>query len=166
MTTASGTREVPEPREQVWRALAVLQPYCAVCDVSYVVDGGAGATGQGTHFACVPGRLDGARPPATAPRGEIVEWEPRRLVTTRLTLTPEVWTTRIELADTDAGGTRVTVALTHEPTGGSRLVRRIQRAGMQRLVQATVDGELAKLPAHVAQLSAATGDAGPDAARR
>jgi hypothetical protein len=168
VTTASGIREVPEPRAQVWRALAVLQPYCAVCDVSYVVDGGGegGTAGLGTHFVCVPGRLDGARPPATAPRGEIVEWEPRRLVTTRLTLTPEVWTTRIELADTDTGGTRVTVALTHEPTGGSRLVRRIQRAGMQRLVQGTVDGELAKLPAHVAQVSAATGDAGPDAARR
>jgi uncharacterized protein YndB with AHSA1/START domain len=168
MTTASGTREVPEPQEQVWRALAVLQPYCAVCDVSYVVDGGTdgGTAGLGTHFACVPGRLDGAGAPATAPRGEIVEWEPPRLVTTRLELTPEVWTTRIELDGTDAGGTRVTVTLTHEPTGGSRLVRRIQRAGMQRLVKATVDGELAKLPAHVAQLGAATGDAGPDAARR
>jgi uncharacterized protein YndB with AHSA1/START domain len=171
MTTASGSREVPEPREQVWRALAVLQPYCAVCDVSYVVDGGSGgAAGTGTRFACVPGRLDGARPPATAPQGEIVGWEPPRLVTTRLELTPEVWTTRIELADTGSGGTRVTVTLTHEPTGGSRLVRRIQRAGMQRLVQATVDGELAKLPAHVAQLDASTGEAGPDtrpdAARR
>lgn len=160
MTTASGSREVPEPREQVWRALAVLQPYCAVCDVSYVVDGGvAGAAGPGTRFACVPGRFDGGRAPAAAPQGEIVGWEPPRLVTTRLELTPEVWTTRIELADTDAGGTRVTVTLTHEPKGGSRLVRRVQRAGMQRLVQATVDGELLKLPAHVAQLAAA---AGPD----
>jgi uncharacterized protein YndB with AHSA1/START domain len=160
MTTASGTREVPEPREQVWRALAVLEPYCAVCDVSYVVDGGAkgGTAGLGTHFACVPGRLDGARLPATAPRGEIVEWEPPRLVTTRLELTPEVWTTRIELAEGDGGGTRVTVTLTHEPRGGSRLVHRIQRAGMQRLVRRTVDGELAKLPAHVAQLTAATGE--------
>ena len=167
MTTASGTRDVPEPRERVWRALAVLQPDRAVCDVSYVVDGGGDPAGLGTRFACVPGRLDGAPPPATAPRGEIVEWDPPRLVTTRLALTPEVWTTRIELADTDAGGTRVTVTLTHEPTGsGSRLVRRIQRTGMQRLVRSTVDGELEKLPAHVAQLGAATGDAGPDAARR
>jgi hypothetical protein len=51
----------------------------------------------------------------------------------------------------------VTVTLTHEPRGGSRLVHRVQRAGMQRLVQRTVDGELAKLPAHVAQLAAAPG---------
>jgi hypothetical protein len=137
----------------VWRALAVLEPYCAVCDVSYVVDGGA-AGGAGTRFACVPGRLNGGRPPATAPRGEIVEWEPARLVTTRLELTPEVWTTRIELAPADGGGTRVTVTLTHEPKGGSRLVRRVQRSGMQRLVQRTVDDELAKLPAHIAQLAA------------
>jgi hypothetical protein len=137
----------------VWRALAVLEPYCAVCDVSYVVDGGA-AGGAGTRFACVPGRLDGGRPPATAPRGEIVEWEPTRLVTTRLELTPEVWTTRIELAPADGGGTRVTVTLTHEPKGGSRLVQRVQRGSMQRLVQRTVDDELAKLPAHIAQLAA------------
>jgi hypothetical protein len=143
----------------VWRALAVLEPYCTVCDVSYVVDGGVDAGGGcGTRFACVPGRLDGGRLPETAPRGEIVEWEPSRLVTTRLELTPEVWTTRIELTDAERGGTRVTVTLTHEPRGGSRLVQRIQQAGMRRLVQQTVDGELAKLPAHVAQLTAATGE--------
>jgi hypothetical protein len=53
----------------------------------------------------------------------------------------------------------VTVTLTHEPKGGSRLVQRVQRAGMRRLVQRTVDGELAKLPAHVAQLADA--GAGP-----
>jgi uncharacterized protein YndB with AHSA1/START domain len=162
VTTASGSREVLEPPGTVWRALAVLESYCAVCDVSYVVDGGA-AGGAGTRFACVPGRLDGGGPPATAPRGEIVEWEPTRLVATRLELTPEVWTTRIELAPVDGGGTRVTVTLTHEPTGGSRLVRRVQRAGMQRLVQRTVDGELAKLPAHIAQLG--TGERG-EAGRR
>jgi hypothetical protein len=48
----------------------------------------------------------------------------------------------------------VTVTLTHEPRGGSRLVQRIQRGALQRLVQRTVDGELAKLPAHVAQVGA------------
>jgi uncharacterized protein YndB with AHSA1/START domain len=151
MTTASGTREVPHPREDVWRSLAVLEPYCAVCDVSYVVSGSAG---KGASFVCVPGRLEGRTPSAGAPKGEIVEWEPPRLVTTRLELTPEVWTTRIELADAEGGGTRVTVTLTHEPRGGSRLVQRIQRGALQRLVQRTVDGELAKLPAHVAQVGA------------
>ncbi|RBY93644.1 SRPBCC family protein [Blastococcus sp. TF02-8] len=149
-TTATGSREVPEPPAQVWRALAVLEPYCSVCDVSYVLDGPAGAPGIGTTFVCAPGRLEGS-PAAGAPRGEIVEWEPSRLVTTRLRLTPETWTTRIELAEGAAGGTRVTITLTHEPTTGSRVVRRLQRGALRRLVQRTVDAELAKVPAHVAR---------------
>jgi uncharacterized protein YndB with AHSA1/START domain len=148
MTTASGSREVPHPRQEVWRALAVLEPYCAVCDVSYVVTGSAG---KGATFVCVPGRLDGVAPPATAPKGEIVEWQPPRLVVTRLELTPETWTTRIELEKAGAGATRVTVTVTHEPRGGSRVARWMTRNAMQRLVQRTVDGELAKLPAHITQ---------------
>jgi uncharacterized protein YndB with AHSA1/START domain len=151
MTTASGTREVPHARQQVWRALAVLEPYCAVCDVSYVVEG---RVGKGASFVCVPGRLDGVTPAETAPRGEIVEWDPPRLVESRLELTPEIWTTRIELAEAGEQATRVTVTVTHEPRGGSRLVQRIQRAAMQRLVERTVQGELDKLPAHIAQVAA------------
>jgi hypothetical protein len=149
--SASGRREIAAPPDQVWRALAVLEPYCAVCDVSYVVDA-AGPPGRGTTFVCVPGRLDGDGPPATAPRGEIVEWEPPRLVTTRLTLTPEIWTTRIELA-ASAGGTTVTLTLAHEPRTRGRLGLRGARA-LRRLVRETVDAELDKLPAHVAQLAA------------
>ncbi|MGY1704284.1 SRPBCC domain-containing protein [Geodermatophilus sp. SYSU D00697] len=153
MTTVSGTREVPFDRVRVWRALAVLAPYCTVCDVSYVVDG-AGSPGVGTTFVCVPGRLDdGAQPPAGAPRGEIVEWEPRRAVTTRLELTPETWTTRIELADADSGATRVTITVSHEPRTGGRLARRLQRGAVRQMVQRTVDGELDRLPAHVEVLS-------------
>ena len=76
MTTASGSREVPFPRGRVWQALAVLSPYCAVCDVSYVVSGSPTA-GTGTTFVCVPGRLEGGRAPAAgAPLGESVEWVP------------------------------------------------------------------------------------------
>jgi hypothetical protein len=152
-TSATGVREVPEPRDEVWRALAVLEPYCAVCDVSYVV--GAGEPGVGTTFVCSPGRLDGATPRAGAPQGEIVDWTPPRLVTTRLELTPETWTTRIELADTDSGGTRVTMTITHEPTGGGRVLRRLQRGAVRRLVQRTVDAELDKVPAHVARAAGA-----------
>jgi hypothetical protein len=152
-TSCSGVREVPQPRAEVWRALAVLEPYCAVCDVSYVLGDGAGAPGLGTTFVCAPGRLDGGPPGPGAPQGEIVEWKPRRLVTTRLLLTPETWTTRIELDDTDTGGTRVTMTITHEPTGGSRVVRTLQRGAMRRLVQRTVDAELEKVPAHVARLA-------------
>jgi hypothetical protein len=152
VTTASGSREVPFPRSRVWQALAVLQPYCAVCDVSYVVSGSPTA-GRGTTFVCVPGRLDGGEPAAGAPRGEIVEWAPRTVVATRIELTPETWTTRIELADATAGATRVTITLTHEAKGGNRLVQRVQRGALRRLVQQTVDAELDKLPAHVTQLS-------------
>jgi uncharacterized protein YndB with AHSA1/START domain len=151
MTTASGSRDVPQPRAQVWQALAVLEPYCTVCDVSYVVTG----EGEGTTFVCVPGRLDGRPPAPGSPRGEILAWEPPTLVSTRLQLTPETWTTRIELSDTEDGGTRVAMTVTREPAGGSRLVRRVQRSAMQRLVQRTVDAELDKVPAHVAQVAEA-----------
>jgi hypothetical protein len=152
MTTASGSREVPFPRALVWRALAVLSPYCAVCDVSYVVSGSPTA-GTGTTFVCVPGRLEGRAPGEGAPRGEIVEWVPKKVVATRLELTPETWTTRIELADAGPGSTRVTITLTHEAKGGSRVVQRIQRGALRRLVQQTVDAELDKLPAHVDQVA-------------
>ena len=152
MTSASGTREVAAPRCRVWRALAVLEPYCAVCDVSYVVDGDG--SGPGTRFVCVPGRLTGDQAPRSgAPRGEIVEWEPGRVVTTRLELTPETWTTRIELADAGPGSTQVTITLTHEPRR-VRLADRLTRSVMQRMVQDTVDGELDKLPAHIEQVTA------------
>jgi len=151
-TSASGVREVSQPRAEVWRALAVLEPYCAVCDVSYVV--APGKTRVGTTFVCAPGRLDGAPPAPGAPQGEILDWEPKRLVTTRLVLTPETWTTRIDLADTQDGGTRVTMTITHEPTAGGRVVRRLQRGALRRLVQRTVDAELEKVPAHVARVQA------------
>jgi hypothetical protein len=152
VTTATRTRDVPQSRAEVWRALAVLEPYCAVCDVSYVV--GAGRTGTGTTFVCVPGPLDGGEPPAGAPRGEILEWAPRRLVATRLSLTTETWTTRIELADADGGGTRVTMTVALEPVGGNRLIQRIQRSAARRMVQETVDAELEKIPAHLVQAAA------------
>ena len=151
-TTATGSREVPQAPAEVWRALAVLEPYCSVCDVSYVVDGAAPGPGLGTTFVCAPGRLDGA-PAAGAPQGEIVEWDPPRLVATRLQLTPETWTTRIELAEAPGGGTRVTMTITHEPASGGRIVRRLQRSGLRRLVQRTVDAELAKVPAHVERVA-------------
>ena len=150
-TSASGVREVSQPRAEVWRALAVLEPYCAVCDVSYVV-GADAAPGVGTTFVCAPGRLDGGPAAAGAPQGVIVDWVPPRLVTTRLVLTPETWTTRIELADTGSGGTRVTMTITHQPTGGGRVVGRLQRGALRRLVQRTVEAELDKVPAHVARV--------------
>jgi hypothetical protein len=145
VSTATGIREVPEPRADVWRALAVLQPYCPVCDVSYVVSG----SGRRTTFVAVTGRLEG-EPPEGAPQGRIVEWAPGRVVVTELQLTPEAWTTRIELADTDTGGTRVTMTVTHEPRGGGRLARRFRARAARPMVERTVASELEKVPAHVA----------------
>jgi hypothetical protein len=151
MLEASRSRLVPEPRAQVWRALAVLEPYCAVCDVSYVVEGGR--IGRGTEFRCTTGRLGGAEPPPGAARGRITEWVSRSVVATRLELPDETWTTRIELADAE-GGTRVTMTVALEPGKGSRLVRRIQRSAAQRLVERTVEDELGKVPAHLDQAAA------------
>ena len=153
MTTASGAREVPFARAAVWQALTVLLPYCSVCDVSYVFaedpDSEAGVgMGQGTKFVCVPGRLDGV-PPLDAIRGEVVEWVPQRCIGTRLERPPERWQTRIELADADGGSTAVTVTVAHEVDGGARLLHLVRRKSMQRLVQQTVESELAKLQEHI-----------------
>jgi hypothetical protein len=112
----------------------------------------SGAAGKGATFLCVPGQLDGRTPGEGAPKGEIVEWEPPRRVTTRLELTPETWTTSIELAEAGTG-TAVTVTVTHEPRRGGRFLHRLQGPGMRRLVQRTVDGELDKLPAHIDQVT-------------
>lgn len=141
---ATGERELPEPPGRIWAALAVLRPYCPVCDVSYVVTG----SGRGATFVCVPGRLDGGPPPAGGTRGEILEWAPPRRVTTRLERAGEAWTTRLELTATASGGTRVTMVLRCEPTGGA-LAAALQSRALQRLVQRTLDGELARLPDHV-----------------
>ena len=143
---ATGSRELPEPPRRVWEALAVLRPYCAVCDVSYVVTG----SGRGSTFVCVPGRVDGAAAPSGGTRGEIVEWAPPRRVTTRLSRAGEVWTTQLELAATPSGGTAVTVTLSCGTNGGA-LVGALQRRSLQRLVERTLEGELGRLPEHVAQ---------------
>jgi hypothetical protein len=143
----TGSRDLPEPPARVWTALAVLRPYCAVCDVSYVVT----VSGRGSTFVCVPGRMDGGAPPPNGTRGEIVEWAPPGRVTTRLERSGEVWTTRLELTAAAGGGTRVSVTLRCEPTGGA-LVGALQRRSLQRLVERTLEGELARLPEHVAQV--------------
>ncbi|MDT0274355.1 SRPBCC family protein [Blastococcus goldschmidtiae] len=147
MSSATGSRVVPEQRADVWRALAVLGPYCPVCDVSYVVTG----SGRRTTFVAVPGRLDG-EPPEGAPQGRILEWAPGRVVVTQVELTPETWTTRIELEDASAGGTSVTLTVSHEARGRGRLAGRLLRRAARPMVQRTVESELDKVPAHIALL--------------
>ena len=142
---ATGGRELPEPPPRVWEALAVLRPYCAVCDVSYVVTG----SGRGSTFVCLPGRVEGGAPTGGT-RGEIVEWRPPRQVTTRLERAGEVWTTLLELTATPSGGTHVAVTLSCAQTGNA-LVGALQRRSLQRLVERTLEGELSRLPDHLAQ---------------
>ncbi len=158
MTTASGAREVPFTRQSVWRALTALTPYCPVCDVSYVFTDAVGeeadaVMGRGTQFVCVQGRLDGVAPPQGAVGGQVVEWVAQERIGTELELASERWQTRIELADAAQGSTHVTVTVTHEPKGASRLLHVMQRKAMQRMVQQTVDSELAKLPDHVSWMA-------------
>lgn len=158
MTTASGIREVPFARPHVWRALTALTPYCPVCDVSYVFsetpdDGSAATIGKGTRFVCVPGQLEGTPAPPNAVSGEVVEWVAQRCIGTRLELPREIWQTHIELADSERNSTQVTVTVTHEPKGGNRLLHALQQKATQRMVQRTVDSELAKLPDHITRLT-------------
>jgi hypothetical protein len=149
----AGVRELPEPPARVWQALAVLRPYCAVCDVSYVTDGPSSGFRQGTTFTCVPGRRAGDAPvPPTATPGRIVEWTPPRVVISELRPAGETWTTRIELAPANGGGTSVTITLRREQAG-SALVGLVQRKAARRLVRRTLAAELDRLPAHVAQVT-------------
>lgn len=157
LSVADGAARVPFARDRVWRALAVLQPYCAVCDVSYEVVGTV--ISRGTEFVCVPGRLDGQRPPGGAPRGRIVEWEPEGRVATRLELTSEVWMTTIELSDAPDGGTVVAITITHEPLTGGLLQRWRRRKAVRQVARDTVESELAKVADHVHQAERGSGEA-------
>ena len=143
---AVGSRELPEQPRRVWDAVAVFEPYCAVCDVSYRVTG----RGRGATFLCLPGRVDGEEETAAGTRGAIEEWQPPRRVTTRLERAGETWTTRLELAGTESGGTRVTMTIRCVPGRGG-LVGVLQRRALQRLVERTLAAELDRLPAHLAQ---------------
>lgn len=160
VASATGSLRVSAPRELVWQALAVLGPYCPVCDVSYRSPEGDGAArmGLGASFVCIPGHdVDGPIPDASAPRGEVTDWQPSRRVGTRLELIPETWTTRIELGDGGAGQTRVTVTLTYRARGGNRLTDRLQRRAVQRLVEDSLRSTLSKVPDHVHLLFDARG---------
>ena len=152
-TTATGRREVPFARERVWSALTQAIPYCAVCDVSYVysalMPGEAARLAEGSRFVCVPGRLEGDSQPPHAVSGEVVRWEPHHRLGTRLEVGDELWWTDIELSDAGRDITAVRLSVTHQPSAEHRHLRVPMRRRRQRMVQRTVDSELAKLPDHV-----------------
>lgn len=165
MATARGTRDVPVGRELVWTALSRPTTYCSVCDVSYVFDdaaaGGGRTLGPGSRFVCASGRLDGAQPPPDAMAGEIVEWAEGHRIRTRLQRGLETWETRIDLDEVEPGSTRVTITVTRGPEGGGRPFSGLWRRAEQRMVQRTVDSELAKLPDHIAPARVAPVHVGP-----
>ena len=162
-TIATGRREVPFPRERVWSALTRVTPYCAVCDVSYVYSdvplGEAASLREGSRFLCVPGRLDGGPPPPNAVRGEVVRWESLHVLGTRLEVGAEVWWMDIELSDGGRDITAVTLRVTHQRSPGNRYVPGLRKK-RQRMVQSTVDSELAKLPDHVVSAASFLGAGG------
>lgn len=161
-TTASGSRQMPVSRAQAWRALAVIKPYCAVCDVTYTVVGDPGeSAGKGTRFACSPGRRTSQPPRAEPPAWEITEWKLHERAVTHLSLTSEVWTTDIAFGDAGPGGTTVTITVTHEATTGTRWARWARQPGNTRMVRRIVDSELAKLPAHIQQGGVEPADGAP-----
>ena len=152
MASAAGSVQIPASRDLVWQALAVLGPYCPVCDVSYRAPDGDDAVrmGPGTRFVCIPGHdVAGLIGDASARWGEVIEWDPPRRVVTRLELTPETWTTRIDLEGGGAGPTRVTVTLTYRARGGTWLRDRLHRRAVQGMVDASLGSTLAKIPDHV-----------------
>ena len=150
MTSASGSRNVPFGRQYVWRALARLPEYCAVCDVSYVVVNASDeGVGRGTRFSCIRGRHSAAGLPDDAVEGEIVEWAQDECFGTRLHVASETWHTRTELTDASPGTTLVTISISREADRGSRLLSGLRHSKVQALVRSTLESELAKLPDHL-----------------
>jgi hypothetical protein len=151
---ASAGREVAYPVEQVWSAMATLLPYCSVCDVSVVVDG-PGDLEVGTKFRAFSGRAgqtDGIAPAEGGMAGEIVDWSPQQTVVTRLDATNETVVVRVDMAPASPGTTLVTISVEVTPHLRSRMAAIMSRSSYARMARRTVEGEIEKLPAHLALL--------------
>lgn len=147
LTEASRSREVAYPVAHVWRSMATLLPYCSVCDVSAVVDS-PGTVGLGTKFRAFSGRIDGTPDEGGMP-GEIIEWSVRRSVATRLTASNETVVVQVALAAASPDTTLVTISVAVTPILRSRIAAVMARSSYIRMARRTVDGEIAKLPAHL-----------------
>lgn len=151
---ASAAREVAYPVEHVWQAMATLLPYCSVCDVSAIVDS-PGELRTGTSFRAFRGRVapateadavEGGMP------GEIVDWSPRRSVATRLEAGGETVRVGVEMAAASPDTTLVTISVEITPMLRSRVAAAMSRSSYLRMARRTVEGEIEKLPAHLALL--------------
>ncbi|MBA3292135.1 MAG: hypothetical protein H0T40_00015 [Geodermatophilaceae bacterium] len=164
---ASAVREVAYPVEHVWQAMATLLPYCSVCDVSVSVIS-PGQLRAGTEFRAFPGRrterADGpdATPAADGPvamraadggmPGEIIDWSPQRSVATRLEAGSETVVVRVEMSTATPDTTMVTISVEVTPHLRSRIAAAMSRSSYVRMARRTVEGEIEKLPAHLALL--------------
>ena len=151
---ASAAREVAYPVEHVWQAMATLLPYCAVCDVSAIVDS-PGELGIGTAFRAFRGRVanptDGDGVEGGMP-GEIVDWSPQRSVATRLEAGGETVRVGVDMAAASPDTTLVTISVEVTPVLRSRVAAVMTRTSYLRMAKRTVEGEIEKLPAHLALL--------------
>jgi len=143
------------PLEAVWQAIATLLPYCPVCDVSAIVDS-RGELGSGTEFRAFPGKIatpsEAGDVAADGMPGEIIDWSPQRSVATRLETGSETVVVRVEMAEATPDTTLVTISVEVAPLQRSRLVAAISRSSYARMARRTVEGEIGKLPAHLAML--------------
>ncbi len=157
---ASAVREVAYPVEHVWQAMATLLPYCPVCDVSAVVTS-PGSLQAGTEFRAFSGRrterTDGtpagdAGASADGMPGEIIDWSPQQSVATRLEAGSETVVVRVEMSSASPDTTLVTISVEVTPHLRSRIAAAMSRSSYARMARRTVEGEIAKLPAHLALL--------------
>lgn len=150
---ASAVREVAYPVEHVWRAMATLLPYCSVCHVSAIVDS-EGELRLGTEFRAFSGRLpedcDKAAELHRGMAGEIVDWKPQRSVATRLEADGETVVVRVEMTPASPDTTLVTISVEVTPRLRNRLALAMTRSSYARMATRTVEGEIEKLPAHLA----------------
>lgn len=155
MQAAAAAREVAYPVEHVWLAMATLLPYCAVCDVSSIVDS-PGELRAGTEFRAFPGRAaertEGAAAVEGGMVGQIIDWSPRRSVATRLETGSENVVVRVDLAAASPDTTLVTISVEVTPHVRNRIVAAMTRSSYARMARRTVEGEIEKLPAHLALL--------------
>ncbi len=151
---ASAVREVAYPVEHVWQAMATLLPYCSVCDVSAIVDS-RGELGIGTAFRAFRGRVDAPADGDGAEGGmpgEIVGWAPQRSVATRLQAGGETVRVGVDMAAASPDTTLVTISVEVTPVFRSRVAAAMTRTSYLRMAKRTVEGEIEKLPAHLALL--------------
>lgn len=161
---ASAAREVAYRVEHVWSAMATLLRYCSVCDVSAIIDT-PGALRLGTEFRAFPGRVlqatdDADRVEGGMP-GEIVDWFPLRSVATLLRTGGEDVVVRVDMASASADTTLVTISVEVLPRLRGRLAAVMTRSSYARMAKRTVEGEIEKLPAHLALIDEDQGLPGP-----